>query len=82
MVRLGQSILNRLLNTPVGICPTSGCLTPDVLRCLRKPLPGVMMEGRVQYPDVEAEKADARLFSLRQSERSHVTYEWPLVAPA
>ena len=82
MVRLGQSILNRLLNTPVGICPTSGCLTPDVLRCLRKPLLGVMMEGRVQHPDVEAEKADARLFSPRQSERSHVTYEWPLVAPA
>lgn len=82
MVRLGQSILNRLLNTPVGICPNSGCLTPDVLLCLRKLPLGVMMEGRVRRPDVEAEKADARLSSPRQSERSHVTYEWPLVALA
>lgn len=41
-----------------------------------------MMGGWVQRPALEAEKADTRLSSLRQSESSHMTYECPLVAPA
>ena len=48
MVRLGQSILNRVLNIQVGICPTSGCLTPDALLCLRKlPLGVVWKAGSI-----------------------------------